>query len=59
VFVSSAAGVVGSVACQIAKTKGCHVVGSAGREDKVKWLLDELKVAFNYKKIGKITFPMN
>ena len=38
VFVSSAAGGVGSVACQIAKIKGCHVVGSAGREDKVKWL---------------------
>jgi NADPH-dependent curcumin reductase CurA len=38
VFASSAAGGVGSVACQIAKIKGCHVVGSAGREDKVKWL---------------------
>jgi NADPH-dependent curcumin reductase CurA len=28
VFVSSAAGGVGSLACQIAKIKGCHVVGS-------------------------------
>src|ERR671923_1387497 len=55
VFVSSAAGGVGSVACQIAKIKGCHVVGSAGREDKVRWLLDELKVdyAFNYRKLGE------
>ena len=54
-FVSSAAGGVGSVACQIAKIKGCHVVGSAGREDKVKWLFDELKVdyAFNYRKLGE------
>lgn len=53
VFVSTAAGGVGSVACQIAKVKGCHVVGSAGSEDKVEWLLDELKVdyAFNYKKL--------
>src|SRR5919202_2700158 len=34
VFVSSAAGVVGSVACQIAKAKGCHVAASAAREDK-------------------------
>jgi NADPH-dependent curcumin reductase CurA len=55
VFVSSAAGGVGSVACQIAKIKGCHVVGSCGSDDKVRWLLDELKVdyAFNYRKLGE------
>src|ERR671924_1289041 len=55
VFVSSAAGGVGSVACQIAKIKGCHVVGSCGSDEKVRWLLDELKVdhAFNYKKLGE------
>jgi NADPH-dependent curcumin reductase CurA len=55
VFVSAAAGGVGSVACQIARIKGCHTVGSAGSEDKIKWLLDELKVdyAFNYKKLGE------
>jgi NADPH-dependent curcumin reductase CurA len=55
VFVSSAAGGVGSVACQIAKVKGCHVVGSCGSDEKVKWLLDELKVdhAFNYRKLGE------
>jgi NADPH-dependent curcumin reductase CurA len=55
VFVSSAAGGVGSVACQIAKIKDCHVVGSCGSDEKVRWLLDELKVdhAFNYRKIGE------
>lgn len=54
VFVSAAAGGVGSVASQIAKIKACHVVGSAGSEDKVKWLLDSAKIdyAFNYKKSG-------
>ena len=53
VFVSSAAGGVGSVACQIAKVKGCHVVGSCGSDEKVRWLLDELKIdyAFNYRKL--------
>lgn len=57
VFVSAAAGGVGSVACQIAKIKACHVVGSAGSEDKVKWLLDDVKIdyAFNYKKLGEST----
>ena len=34
VFVSAASGAVGSVACQIAKIKGCHVIGSAGSERK-------------------------
>ena len=55
VFVSSAAGGVGSVACQIAKIKGCRVIGSCGSDEKVRWLLDELKVdyAFNYRKLGE------
>jgi NADPH-dependent curcumin reductase CurA len=50
VFVSAASGAVGSVAAQIAKIKGCHVVGSAGSEEKVEWLLDEAKLdyAFNF-----------
>ena len=43
VFVSAASGAVGSVVCQIAKIKGCRVVGSAGSQEKVKWLLDELE----------------
>jgi NADPH-dependent curcumin reductase CurA len=55
VFISSAAGGVGSVACQIAKIKGCHVVGSCGSDEKVRWLLDDLKIdyAFNYRKLGE------
>jgi len=38
VFVSGAAGAVGSVACQIAKLKGHTVIGSAGGPDKVGFL---------------------
>src|ERR687891_128406 len=55
VFVSAAAGAVGSVACQIAKIKGCRVIGSAGSQEKVKWLLEQAKVhhAFNYNEIGE------
>jgi len=51
VFVSTAAGAVGSVAAQIAKIKGCYVVGSTGSDDKVRWLKEEagLDAAFNYK----------
>ncbi|MDQ4074342.1 MAG: zinc-binding dehydrogenase, partial [Thermoproteota archaeon] len=51
VFVSSAAGAVGSVACQISKINRCHVVGSCGSDAKTRWLVDEIKVdnAFNYK----------
>ncbi|XP_018566869.1 prostaglandin reductase 1-like [Anoplophora glabripennis] len=42
VVVSGAAGAVGSVVGQIAKIKGCTVIGIAGSEEKGKWLLDEL-----------------
>ncbi|MDB5454995.1 MAG: alcohol dehydrogenase, zinc-containing [Caulobacter sp.] len=38
VFVSAAAGAVGSVVCQIAKLKGHTVIGSAGGADKVAYL---------------------
>jgi NADPH-dependent curcumin reductase CurA len=53
VFVSAAAGAVGAVACQIAKIKGCRVIGSAGSPAKVAWLLDEAGVdaAFNYREV--------
>lgn len=55
VFVSAAAGAVGSVACQIAKIKGCRVIGSTGSQEKVKWLLDEARIdhAFNYRDVGE------
>jgi NADPH-dependent curcumin reductase CurA len=38
VFVSGAAGAVGSAAGQIAKLRGCRVIGSAGSAEKVAWL---------------------
>ena len=51
VFVSTAAGAVGSVAAQIAKIKGCYVAGSTGSDDKAAWLKDEvgLDAVINYK----------
>jgi NADPH-dependent curcumin reductase CurA len=57
VFVSGAAGAVGSMVCQIAKIHGCRVVGSAGSEQKVAWLKETAGVdaAFNYKKIASIS----
>src|SRR2546428_1068448 len=57
VFVSAAAGAVGTVVCQIAKLKGCRVVGSAGSPDKVAWLREVAGVdaAFNYKDVGSLT----
>jgi NADPH-dependent curcumin reductase CurA len=51
VFVSTAAGAVGSIAAQIAKIKGCYVIGSTGSEEKAAWLRDEvgLDAVINYK----------
>ncbi len=51
VFVSGAAGAVGSIVGQIAKLKGCRVLGSAGSQEKVDLLTGELgfDYAFNYK----------
>ncbi|MFQ6109681.1 MAG: NADP-dependent oxidoreductase [Candidatus Aminicenantales bacterium] len=56
VFVSAAAGAVGSAACQIAKIKGCRVIASTGSDEKVSWLLEEVGVdkAFNYKKAERL-----
>jgi len=51
VVVSGAAGAVGSVVGQIAKIKGCRVVGIAGGKGKCAWLTDELgfDAAIDYK----------
>ena len=51
VVVSGAAGAVGSLVGQIAKIKGCRVVGIAGTDEKVQWLVNDLgfDAAFNYK----------
>jgi len=52
VFVSGAAGAVGSVVGQVAKALGAsRVIGSAGSDEKVRHLIDDLgfDAAFNYK----------
>src|SRR3712207_2903323 len=51
VVVSAAAGAVGSIVGQIAKIKNCRVVGIAGSDEKVDYVIDELGFdgAFNYK----------
>ncbi len=56
VFVSAASGAVGAIVSQIAKIKGCRVVGSAGSDEKVAWLKAEAGVdaAFNYKTAGDL-----
>lgn len=53
VVVSGAAGAVGSHVGQIAKILGCRVIGFAGSDEKVEWLLKELNfdAAYNYKNV--------
>lgn len=50
VFVSGAAGMIGTLVGQIAKIKGCTVVGSAGSDEKCAYLVDEIgfDAAINY-----------
>ena len=48
-YVSGAAGAVGSAAAQFAKLKGLRVIGSAGSDEKVDWLGSLGVEAFNYK----------
>jgi len=50
VFVSGAAGAVGSTVGQMAKIAGCRVIGSAGSEEKLAWLRElGFDAAFNYR----------
>jgi NADPH-dependent curcumin reductase CurA len=51
VFVSAAAGAVGSIAGQLAKLRGCRVIGSAGSGAKVKMIVEEFgfDAGFNYR----------
>ncbi|KAM4809284.1 prostaglandin reductase 1-like [Rhinophrynus dorsalis] len=55
ILVNGAAGAVGTVVGQIAKIIGCKVVGSAGSDDKIKYLkeigFDEV---FNYKTVSSL-----
>ena len=57
VFVSAAAGAVGSMAVQIAKLKGARVVASVGSAAKAQWVKDELgaDAVINYKTAGDLT----
>ena len=50
-MVSAAAGSVGSIVGQIAKIKGCRVIGIAGGKEKCEWLINELgfDAAVDYK----------
>ncbi len=49
--ISAAAGAVGSIAGQVAKQRGAHVIGIAGGPDKCRWLTEELgfDAAVDYK----------
>jgi NADPH-dependent curcumin reductase CurA len=51
VVVSGAAGAVGMTVCQVAKIKGCRVVGIAGSDEKNRYLREELGIdaVINYK----------
>ena len=49
IYVSGAAGAVGSAAAQMALVKGCRVIGSAGSDEKVTWLRQLGVEAFDYR----------
>src|SRR5215213_8809371 len=57
VVVSGAAGAVGTAVCQIAKIKGCRVVGIAGSDEKNDYLRNELSVdeTINYKTMDDVS----
>ena len=57
VFVSGAAGAVGSVVVQLAKLKGATVIGSVGSDEKVDYITNQLgaDAAINYKSCGDLT----
>jgi NADPH-dependent curcumin reductase CurA len=60
IYISGAAGAVGSVAGQLAKLRGCHVIGSAGSTEKVTFLRDEcgFDSVFDYK-LGPVLEQLN
>lgn len=60
-FVSAAAGAVGSVVCQLAKARGASVIGSAGSDEKCRWLIDVAGIdhAINYRKENIIAALQN
>ncbi|KFB38940.1 AGAP000414-PA-like protein [Anopheles sinensis] len=57
VVVSGAAGAVGSIVGQIAKLKGCTVVGVAGTDEKCAWLRElGFDATINYRAVGESGF---
>jgi NADPH-dependent curcumin reductase CurA len=60
IYISGAAGAVGNVAGQLAKLRGCRVIGSAGSEAKVQFLREEcgFDIAFDYK-AGSVLEQLN
>src|ERR1017187_6856431 len=60
IFISGAAGAVGNVAGQLAKLRGCRVIGLAGSAEKMAFLREEcgFDSAFNYK-AGSILDQLN
>ncbi len=55
VFVSAASGAVGQIVCQIAKAKGCYVVGSVGSDEKAAYLKEiGVDQTINYKTAGDL-----
>ena len=60
IYISGAAGAVGTVAGQLAKLRGCHVIGSVGSIEKVMFLREEcgFDIAFNYK-VGPVIEQLN
>jgi NADPH-dependent curcumin reductase CurA len=60
IFISGAAGAVGTMAGQLAKLRGCRVIGSTGSMEKVQFLREEcgFDVAFDYK-VGPVREQLN
>src|ERR1017187_4762525 len=60
IYISGAAGAVGNVAGQLAKLRGCKVIGSAGSMEKVEFLREEcgFDIDFDYK-TGPILEQLN
>ncbi|KAJ5037407.1 uncharacterized protein L3040_007582 [Drepanopeziza brunnea f. sp. 'multigermtubi'] len=52
IFISAASGAVGQIVGQLAKHEGLRVIGSVGSDEKLDFIIDELKYdgGFNYKK---------
>lgn len=60
IFISGAAGAVGTMAGQLAKLRGCRVIGAAGSPEKIQFLQNEcgFDLAFDYK-TGSIVEQLN